>query len=95
MKIKPRLKEELKQFIRQKQKEEREIAVITSSYPLQDQEITTLRQNIPELKTKKITNKIDREILAGAVIQVGSRVLDLSLKNRIALLQELAYETDR
>lgn len=92
MKIKPRLKEELKKFLLEKEQEEERKAVISSAYRLSEKEIKEISALFPELKGKRIEQKLDESLIAGVVIRHGSKVRDLSLRHQLTNLEQRIHE---
>ncbi len=92
MKIKPRLKEELKRFMLAKEEEEENRVIISSAYKLSEKEVAVISSLFPELKGKKIEQKLDESLIAGVVIRHGSKVRDLSLRQQLANLEQRIHE---
>ncbi len=92
MKIKPRLKEDLKRFLLRRQKEESETVKILSAEKLSDEELMIIYELFPALKEKSVINEVDEGILAGVIIQYGSKVIDLSLRARLKNYEKIIHE---
>lgn len=92
MKIDPNLKEDLKQYIQNKIAHQKSIVTVVSSYTLSNEEINSLKNNIPVLKDAEIHQEIDTDIMAGVIIKFGSKMIDLSLKSELQKLQQKIYE---
>ncbi len=92
MKIKARLKENLKKYLIDKIRQEQENITITSATELSKEELTSLIKQFDFLKGKPITNIVDNNILAGVIISQGSRVLNLSLRFLLKNLEQSVYE---
>ncbi len=86
------IKKQVREFIQQKIKEEKNKAVIYAPYKLSQEEIEELKRKFPVLKNRKIEVKIDREILAGFLIRIGSYVLDFTVNDRLKSFKNLIYE---
>lgn len=87
MKISQALKNRLKQaVIREIKKEEEEKAVIVVPYQLREDERDAIVQTLPFLQGRKIDIVQDKRIIAGFIIQWGSKIIDASVKNRIDTL---------
>jgi len=95
MKINPGLKEDLKSYIKRRLAEEgvTVYVMIVAPYMLGDEEITLLKNKIPELKAAKIVTEVDPDIMAGILIKYGSSVIDLSLKTQLQTFAQTLYET--
>ena len=88
MKIKQRLKEDLKKYLFKKQEEEQNKVTIRSAYKLAEEELKSIVELFPELKGKEVAQIIDDSLIAGVVIQQGSKVRDLSLKSQLMSLEQ-------
>lgn len=91
MKLKPRIKDELRKFLIHKQQAEKAKARVISAQKLSEEEWTQVFQLFPDLKGKKIENEIDESLLAGIVVQKGSKIIDLSLKTQLNEFRKTAY----
>lgn len=91
MKLKPRIKEELKKFLIQREKAEKERARVISAQKLTDEEWAQIYQLFPDLKGRKIENEVDESLIAGVIVQKGSKIVDLSLRNQINEFKKTAY----
>lgn len=67
-------------------------AVVFSTYRLSEKEIQEIIKKILILKNYKITNKIDKSLIAGIVIKFSDKVIDLSFKNRLKIISQKLYE---
>ncbi len=92
MKIKAELKEDLKKFIRERWQKKQEEVTIVAPYRLSTDEISQIIEQYPQLEGRKMTTIIDSSIIAGVIIKIGTRILDLSLANKIKNLQHLVDE---
>lgn len=65
-------------------------AKITSAVKLTDQEESELEKLLSKLtgKRSKISYTVDPSLLGGIVVQIGDRVIDGSIRNRLATLRE-------
>lgn len=93
MKIKPRLKEELKKYLLKRTSEEEKKVKIISAYKLTQEDLKDIYQNFPYLSKKDVDFAVDPELIAGIIIKQGSKLIDLSLVSRLKDLQQKAYET--
>ena len=85
MKISSLMKEELKKHFLAKLKQRNDEVTIVSAYPLSSSEIEGI-------KLSKINNEVDEKLIAGYIIRKGSKMIDLSLQQRLAKLQQLSHE---
>lgn len=92
MKIKSEIKEDIRKFIRERlQKRQQEVTII-APYTLSPEDLQEIIEQYPQLESKKLTTVVDANIIAGIIIKIGTRVLDLSLANKIRNLQHLVNE---
>ncbi|WP_124728491.1 F0F1 ATP synthase subunit delta [Staphylospora marina] len=65
-------------------------ALVTTAFPLKDEERNMLVQMFETIVGKKIrlTEKVDSDILGGVVVQVGDRLYDGSLRTKLVRFQE-------
>lgn len=94
MKLDPHLKEDLKKYLREKMRAESEKARVISAYKLTVQDRSLIAKKFPILKNRDVIYEIDPELLAGVVIKLKSKIIDLSLKGRIKDLKNTLYELD-
>jgi F-type H+-transporting ATPase subunit delta len=68
---------------------ERLAVTVTSAIELDDSVVKKIGKEIEEKtgKTIELTSKVDESILGGLVLQVGNRVLDSSIRNRLEKLR--------
>lgn len=70
------------------------IATIVSSYKLSEDELRELKSRVSNLDSFQLKFKIDRQIIAGVIIQTDSTMIDLSLQSEINKLHKIVYETN-
>lgn len=92
MKIKPRLKEDLKKILLSKLNEESKEITLISSYLMTNNEIDEIKKTFPRLKDKRLKVEIQEDLLAGFIIKEGSKITDLSLKNYLNNIKKHIYE---
>lgn len=73
--------EELKRYLNLVNINRSEKLIISSTYVLDDEEKKQIAKFFP--KTIQVENKIDPDIIGGLVIEYGSTIIDLSLKEKI------------
>lgn len=93
MKIDPQIKSELKLKLKEVLASAKKRVWVTSAYELGSEEIEKLYQAIDGLRQSQIDYAVDKSLIAGYVIKVGSKVIDLSLRGRLQSLKNLIYET--
>lgn len=60
-------------------------ATVTSAEPLSDAQITALRAALKDAVGKDVTleRKVDAKLIGGLIVQVGSRMIDTSLRTKL------------
>ncbi len=86
------IKKQVREFIRQKIQEEKDKAVIYAPYKLSQNEIEELKRKFPVLKDRQVEVKVDKKILAGFLIKIGSYVLDYTINDKLKSFKNLIYE---
>ncbi len=92
MKIKPRLKEDLKKFLFLKLSEESKVVTFISSHKLTNEQIEDIKDRFPRIKNKEIILEINENLMAGFIIKEGSKITDLSLKSNLNRIKKNIYE---
>jgi len=93
MRINPHLKNDLRKYLSDKILTEKKKVTVTSSYVLEAEEIRLLQSKFPQLDWKTAKFVVDPSVIAGLIINVGSRVINLSLKESLLNLKHLIYES--
>ncbi|MBI5122757.1 F0F1 ATP synthase subunit delta [Candidatus Roizmanbacteria bacterium] len=94
MKINPKLKDDLKNFLLEKIQKEQNRVFVLSADDLDADEKKALEEKFPDLNWSQAIYKIDRSIIAGIIIKVGSKIIDLSLSGSLSKLSNTLYEID-
>ncbi|MDP3974556.1 MAG: F0F1 ATP synthase subunit delta [bacterium] len=92
MKIKPRLKEDLKKFLLLKLGEESKIVTLISSHKLTNEQIEDIKERFPRIKNKEIILEINEKLMAGFILKEGSKITDFSLKSNLNNIKKNIYE---
>ncbi|MBI3619869.1 F0F1 ATP synthase subunit delta [Candidatus Roizmanbacteria bacterium] len=93
MKLDPQTRLELKMLFQERLDRIKERVTVVSSHKLTDEEISLLFKKVgPEKKPREVEYVVDKSLLAGIVVKIGSKVMDFSLKGRLNNLQETMYE---
>jgi len=66
--------------------------LVYSSYPLSNEDMVEIKRQIPAMANAQIDNQIDKKLLAGVVIKIGSLVIDQSLRTKIQKYLKHIYE---
>jgi len=94
MKIDPLVKKELKLRLSEALEQKKRQVTLTSAYQLNKSDQAELIKKVPQLKDTGITYLVDKSIIAGYVIKVGSKIIDLSLLGQLQSFQNIIYEID-
>jgi len=62
---------------------------VISSYKLDNDELTELKEKLSLKEGDTMTNVVDRSVIAGMIINLDGRVIDLSFKTQLKNLQKL------
>ncbi|MDH7476603.1 MAG: F0F1 ATP synthase subunit delta [Microgenomates group bacterium] len=92
MKIDPQIKRDLEIKLKEELAEKKKKATVISAYHLSQSDIDDLKKIFPELNKTKIDFEVDPNLIAGYVIKIGSKVVDLSIKGKLVNLKNNLYE---
>jgi len=76
------------------EKKEQNLVVVYSADGLDVDEKKALEKKFTGLNWKEAVYEIDRSVIAGIIIRVGSRTVDLSLSGSLSKLSNTLYEID-
>ncbi|MBI3366297.1 F0F1 ATP synthase subunit delta [Candidatus Roizmanbacteria bacterium] len=93
VKINSKLKKDLKNYLLNKMRSERQRVIVYSSFKLSDNEKKLLKQKLPSIPFQKAEYKLDDSLLAGVLVSVGSKIIDLSVKGTLSNLKNIVYES--
>ena len=94
MRLDPRVKERLKKTFTEELTSQKEMVTVFSAYHLSENEMQKILLQFPQFSTRKVENKIDSTIIGGFIIQCGSQLIDLSIRNALHLLKKQLYESN-
>ena len=94
MKINPKLKKDLKSFLLDNIHKEQNRVQVFSADALGVDEKKVLGKKFSDLNWIDATYQIDRSVIAGIIIKVGSKTIDLSLMGSLSKLSNTLYEID-
>lgn len=94
MKINPKLKKDLKSFLLENIQKEQNRVLVMSSDVLGSDERQVLKKKFLDLNWSQADYRVDRSIIAGIIIKVGSKTIDLSLMGSLSKLSNTLYEID-
>lgn len=80
-------------LIRERLKTNKQV-IITSAYPLTQEEVNLIKKDLSDLNNTQINFEIDKKILAGVIIKIGSLVVDHSLRTKINKYLKYLYENN-
>lgn len=78
----------------EKIQKEQDRVLVLSADKLDMDERQMLEKKFPDLNWKDSTYQIDRSVIAGVIIKVGSKTIDLSLTGSLSKLSNTLYEID-
>jgi F0F1-type ATP synthase delta subunit len=94
MRINPKLKKDLKSFLLENiQKDQNRIFVLSANV-LEVDTKRVLEKKFSDLNWRQAVFQTDRSIIAGVIIKVGSKTIDLSLMGALSKLSNTLYEID-
>ena len=94
MRLDPQVKERLKKAFSEELVAQKELVTVYSAYRLSDEDTQKIVQRFPQFQSGKIENKIDSTIIGGFIIQAGSQLIDLSIRNALHILKKQLYESN-
>ncbi|MFA5770696.1 MAG: F0F1 ATP synthase subunit delta [Patescibacteria group bacterium] len=94
MKINPKLKKDLKSFLLANIQKEQNRVLVMSADTLGSDEKKVLSKKFSDLNWNEADFQVDSSIIAGVIIKVGSKTIDLSLMGSLSKLSNTLYEID-
>lgn len=94
MKIDPSLKKDLKEYIASRLADTKKDVTVLSASEMNEKLKKLLKERFPMLEHARIHYEIDTTLIAGVVIQFGSKIIDLSVRNELQNLQQRIYDID-
>ena len=91
MKINPKLKKDLKSFLLNNIQKEQNRALVISADCLNLDQKKILQQKFSDLDWKEAIYETDKSVIAGIIIKVGSKIIDLSLTGLLSKLSNTLY----
>ncbi len=83
MKLTPTLRQDLKNFLKARLQDQSVMAQVYAPYMLSADELNQIQSKYDILSSAQLTPHIDPSLLAGYVVEVGSKRIDCSLKSRL------------
>ncbi len=72
----------------------KDTVTIMSPYALSEAEIAHVKNTIHGLENIKLVNIVDKELLSGIIVKIGTRMYDLSLNGILQSLRKQIYESN-
>jgi len=94
MRLDPLVKEKLKKAFSDELALKRSVVRITAGYPLTNEEIQEILKKFPAFSKSQIETQVDTQILGGFILQIGSKVIDLSIRHALHTLHKKMYESN-
>jgi len=94
MRLDPQLKERLKKTFIEQQAAQKELVQVISTYALSETELKSIVHRFPQYTNGAVENRIDPTLIGGFILQCGSEVIDLSIRNALHLLKKQLYESN-
>ncbi|PIZ67374.1 hypothetical protein CO165_02090 [Candidatus Roizmanbacteria bacterium CG_4_9_14_3_um_filter_33_18] len=94
MKINPKLKKDLKSFLLENIQKEQNRVLVMSADVLGVDEKRVLGKKFSDLNWSQADYQVNKSIIAGIIIKVGSKTIDLSLMGSLSKLSNTLYEID-
>lgn len=92
-KISPDLKRDIRQYVMERLEKNVAYAEIISPYQLSKQDVERYKKQISGLDRMHLFNTVDESLMAGIIIRLGSKMIDLSLKSQLENLKQRLYES--
>lgn len=83
MRLSKQIKQELTEYLKDRLKHKEHRARIIAPYNLDKSEIQEIQSRVPLIAHAPVDVVVDEDILAGVIIQYGSKRIDLSLRSQI------------
>lgn len=94
MRLDPQVKERLKKAFSEELTAKKEMVTIFSAHRLSSEDMQKILIQFPQFETNQVVNKVDPSVIGGFVIQSGSRLIDLSIRNALHTLKKQLYESN-
>ena len=94
MKISPKLKQELRSFLTERIRKDQNRVTVFSADDFDADEKRDLVKKFSNLNWNEANYQVDKTVIAGVIIKVGSKTIDLSLMGSLSKLSNTLYEID-
>lgn len=89
MNLDPQIKQDLAKYLEQRLLDKKNEVVVISAYALDQSELDLIHKKLPILEQAHIKNIVNPAIIAGIIMNFGSKTIDLSLSHELQQLQTL------
>jgi len=89
MKIDPSIKKDLEKRLKEDLASRKSQVTIVSAYKLNSTDTASIFKKFSTLKKSNIKYVVDETIIAGYIIKVGSKVVDISVKGQLESFKNL------
>ncbi len=89
MNLDPQIKQDLAAYLEQKLLDKKNEVTVVSAYKLDQEELDLIHKKLPILEQAHVKNLVDPSIIAGIILNFGSKTIDLSLSHELQQLQKL------
>lgn len=86
------MKEEIRKYFFERMTKDKLTAVVYTPYKLSQDEINSIKKELPFFSKYKILNLIDKNIIVGFIIKFGTKIMDVSMRNQLRNFQKRLYE---
>lgn len=86
------IKEDIRKYLLERMTKDTLTAVVYTPYKLSQDEINSIKKELPFFSKYKILNLIDKNIIVGFIIKFGTKIIDVSMRNQLKNFQKRLYE---
>ena len=94
MRLDPHVKERLKKAFSEELIAKKEMVMIFSAAELSEDDMRKILVKFPQFASNQVVNTVDSSVIGGFIIQSGSRLIDLSIRNALHTLKKQLYESN-
>lgn len=86
------IKEEIRKYLLERMTKDTLTAVVYTPYKLSQNEINSVKKELPFFSKYRIINLVDKDIISGFIIKFGTKIIDVSMRNQLKNFQKRLYE---
>lgn len=86
------IKEEIRKYFLERMTKDTLTAVVYTPYKLSQNEINSVKKELPFFSKYRIINLVDKDIISGFIIKFGTKIIDVSMRNQLKNFQKRLYE---